>query len=131
MPKYVNPTDFLTEAACQFDFLLAEGFVAGSSEGHRLLYSSSRVAIEVLYDGRDGRVITLVDAYEGDRNPRAGLVCLFVEAGLGPAQRIREIARSKKSLRPVLESQAVALRQLLPELRGQHASGLLLRCHGR
>ena len=66
----------------------------------------------------------------GERNPRANLICLYVEAGLGPAQEIREVARSAKLLGPVLESQALALRALLPELRGPRAVDLLLGCHG-
>ena len=131
MPKYIDANDFLAEAAREFDFLITEGFAPRSGDGHRMLYSSGAFAVEVLYDDRDGRVITLVDAYVGERNPRAGLICLYVEAGLGPAQRIREIARSRRTLRPVLQSQAAALRQLLPELTGARASDLLLKCHGR
>jgi hypothetical protein len=130
MAKYIDATDFLAEAARRFDFLVSEGFVPHSSDGHRLLYSSAAFAVEVLYDDRDGRVITLIDAHVGERNPRANLICLFVEAGLGPAQDIREIARSTKLLSPVLESHAAALRALLPELKGPRASDLLLECHG-
>ena len=130
MPRYVSATDFLSEAAHEFDFLIAEGFLPGPSENHCLRYTSSAFAIEVFYDDRDGRVITLVDGYVAEC-PRAGLICLFVEAGLGPAQRIREIARSKKTLRSALQSQAAALRELLPELTGPRASDLLWECRGR
>ena len=130
MPKYIETTEFLTEAARRFEFLVGEGFVQHSSEGHRLLYSSAAFAVEVLFDDRDGRVLTLIDGQVGERNPRANLICLFVEAGLGPAQSIKEIARSTRLLGPVLESQAVALRALLPELNGPRAAGLLLECHG-
>ena len=130
MPRYVDSTVFLIEAARRFDFLVGEGFVPHAPEGHRLLYSSAAFAVEVLYDDRDGRVLTLIDAHVGDRNPRANLICLFVEAGLGPAQKISEIARSPKRLGPVVESHAVALRALLPELSGPRGPDLLLRCHG-
>ena len=130
MSKYIEATDFLTEAARRFDFLVGEGFVPHSSDGYRLLYSSAAFAVEVLYDDRDGRVLTVIDAHVGERNPRANLICLFVEAGLGPAQDIREIARSPKALGPVLESHAVALRALLPELNGPRAADLLMECHG-
>lgn len=130
MGRYVDTPDFVAEAARQFDFLVGEGFVPHSSDGHRLLYSSAAFAVEVLYDARDGRVLTVIDAHVGERNPRANLMCLFVEAGLGPAQEIREIARSPKLLGPVLESHAVALRALLPELNGPRAADLLLECHG-
>jgi hypothetical protein len=130
MTKYIGSSDFLAAAAAAFDFLLGAGFVLGASDGHRLLYASGDFAVEVLYDDRDGRVITLIDAHVDDRNPRANLICLYVEAGLGPAQAIREIARSKKILVPVLESHAAALRALMPVLNGPTASGLFLACHG-
>lgn len=130
MAKYVDSSVFLAAAAVEFDFLLGEGFVAGASEGYRRLYVSAAFSVEVMYDDRDGRVITIVDAHVGQRNPRAGLTCLFVEAGHGPAQRIREIARSPKQISPVLLSQATALRDLLPELTGPPAPALLLKCHG-
>ena len=130
MAKYIQATDFLAEAASRFDFLVREGFVPHSGDGHRLLYSSAPFAVEVLYDDCDGRVLTLIDAHVGERNPRANVICLYVEAGLGPAQDIREIARSPKLLSPVLESHALALRALLPELNGPRAANLLLECHG-
>jgi hypothetical protein len=131
MAKYIDTDDFVTDAAREFDFLISRGFVPGSSGDHRLLYASGDFAIEVLYDDRDGRVVTLVAAHVGDRNPRASLICLFVEAGLGPAQSVREICRTRKMLRPVLRSQAAALRDLLPKLTGPHAENLLLECNGR
>src|SRR4051794_32689149 len=104
MPKYIDPADFMAEAARRFDFLIGQGFVPSAGDQHRLLYTSAALAVEVLYDDRDGRVLTLIDARVGDRNPRANLICVYVEAGLGPAQAIREIARSKKLLGRVLES---------------------------
>jgi hypothetical protein len=130
MSKYIRAKDFSAEAVRRFDFLVGEGFVPLSSDGHRLLFSSAAFAVEVLYDDRDGRVLTLIDAHVGERNPRANLICLYVEAGLGPAQAIREIARSTRLLGSVLESHAVALRALLPELNGPRAADLLLECHG-
>ena len=130
MPKYSDTAKFRAVAAHEFDFLTGAGFLIGSSEGHRLLYASAVFSVEVLYDSRDGRVVTIIDGHLGERNLRASLVCLFVESGSGPAQKVRETARSRKTLSPVLASQASALRELLPELTGPRASDLLLRCHG-
>jgi hypothetical protein len=126
----LDPADFLAEGARRFDFLLGEAFVPHATGGHRLLYSSATFTVEVLYDDRDGRVSTLIDANVGERNPRANLICLYVAAGLGAAQDVREIARSAKLLGPVLESQAAALQVLLQELTGPRGADLLLKCHG-
>jgi hypothetical protein len=82
----------------------------------RVAFSSADFGIEVLYDEREGYVTTLIDAFVGDRNPRASLSCLYVEAGLGHAQDVRETARTKHSLDVALGSQAAALRKLLPAL---------------
>ena len=55
----------------------------------------------------------------------AGLSCPYVEAGLGPAQAIGEIARSGHSLEKTVASKALALEALLPHL----TSTGLMRCH--
>lgn len=121
---------FEREAQRHFDFLVEQGFATAQTEGHRRSYTSSRVGVEVLYDARDGRVITVIDAFVGDRNPRASLVCLYVAAGLGPAQDVKEIVRSEKRVGPALESHAAALRAVLPHLDGPSGGSLLIECHG-
>ncbi len=113
----------MDEAARAFGFLTAEGFVAGQAEAHRLLYVSAEFAVEVLYDEREGRVLTILDADVRSSNVRAGLDCLFVEAGLGAAQRVRDTARSRKTLRPVLESQADAPARATPFAAGRGGAG--------
>lgn len=131
MAKYIKPEAFAHEVAKAFHHLLATGFVAAPPEDYRLLFTSGKYSVEVLFDDRDGRVITLVDAYVGRRNPRSGLQCLYVEAGLGPAQSISDIARSARSLRLAVASQASALRELLPILETDRGPALMLACNGR
>jgi hypothetical protein len=130
--KYVKSETFVREACERFAFLVdAHGFVGPVAEDYRLLYTSAAFSVEVLYDDRDGRVITIVDATVGRRNPRAGLQCLYVEAGLGPAQQVRDIVRTERSLESALSSQASALDRLVPVLGGDKGSTLLLACNGR
>lgn len=132
MAKYVKPETFVREACERFAFLVdTYGFVGPVVEDYRLLYTSAAFSVEVLYDDCDGRVITIVDATVGRRNPRAGLQCLYVESGLGAAQRVRDIARSERSLGSALGSQASALDKLVPVLGGDRGPTLLLTCNGR
>lgn len=131
MSKYVKRLDFLNEARSQFEFLRESDFLGPEEGAYYLSYSSGALGVEVHYDDRDGRVLTIVRSSVGDRNPRAGLSCLYVSAKLGPAQDIREIARSAKVLGAVLESHAAALKKVLPILEGADGPDLLLMCHGR
>jgi hypothetical protein len=127
----VKPEQFAAEAKKYFAFLADEGFVGPSGDDDLLLYSDGRFGVYVVYDARDGRVTTVIEASVGQRNVHASLSCLYVESGLGPAQRIRDIARSSHSLEKALASQASALRVLLPVLERPHAASVLLECHGR
>ena len=123
---------FVREACERFAFLVnTHGFVGPAIEDYRLLYTSDAFSVDALYDDRDGRVITIVDATVGHRNPRAGLQCLYVESGLGAAHRVRDIARSERSLESALGSQASALDKLVPVLGGDKGPTLLLACNGR
>jgi hypothetical protein len=131
MAKYIKAADLLDEARERFQFLKDADFVGPEEGDYWLSYSSGFIGVEVHYDDRDGRVVTIVRTTVGDRNPRASLQCLYVTAKLGAAQDIREIARSGKSIAAVLESQAVALRKLLPIIEGGRGPDLILGCHGR
>lgn len=71
--------------------------------------------------------MTIVRSNFAGRNPHAGLPYLYVTAKLGPAQDMREIARSPKHLGAVLDAHAAALRRVLPVVDGLD---LLLRCYG-
>jgi hypothetical protein len=131
MAKYINSAEFLAEARDRFQFLCHADFL-GPEEGEYVLsYSAGLLGIELHYDDRDGRILTIVRSSVGDRNARAGLQCLYVSASLGVAQDIRDIARSRKAPKGVLETHAAALRKLLPILGGADAADLLLRCHGQ
>lgn len=131
MTKYVKSSDFRSEAESHFRFL-SDAYFLGPEEGdYSLSYSSGLFGIEVHYDDRDGRIVTIVRTSVGERSPRASLQCLYVTAKLGPAQDIREIARSTKSIGEVLESHAEALRKVLPVIEGDGGLELILACHGR
>lgn len=129
--RYLTNASFCKEAAARFSFLDDRDFIGPEKGEYRLAYSSGSLTVEILYDDRDGRVLTLISGYIGGRNPRASLPCLYRSAGLGPAQDIREIARSPKILGPVLDSHASALGKILPILEGASGRELLLSCHGR
>jgi hypothetical protein len=131
LAKYVKPDAFDDAARRYFAFLLERGFVGPDVKEYRLLFTSQRLSVNVLYDDSDGRVITLIEAIVGDRNPIAGLQCLYVEAGLGPAQRIRDIARSAGTLDTALASQSSALQELIPVIEGVRGAAVLIKCHGR
>lgn len=122
---------FSKEAAARFAFLDDLDFIGPEKGNYRLAYSSASLTVEILYDDRDGRILTMISGYVAGRNPRASLHCLYRSAGLGPAQDIREIARSPKVLGPVLDSHASALGKVLPALEGASGRDLLLSCHGR
>jgi hypothetical protein len=127
----VKPEEFSEVAKRHFGFLVDHRFASPNVEEFRLLYTSGELAVEVLYDDREQRALTLIDALIAQRNPRAGLSCLYAAAGLGPAQQIHEVASSMRLLERALASQAAALQDLLPILTGPDGADLLLRCHGR
>lgn len=131
MSRYVKSPDFLNEARSRFDFLRRSNFLGPEEGDYWLAYRSDLLGVEVHYDDRDGRVVTIVRSSVGDRNLRAGLQCLYVSAKIGPAQDIRDIARSAKTLGAVLQSHAAALGKVLPIVGGPEGSTHLLRCHGR
>jgi len=129
--KYLKASAFADEARLHFGFLWDDDFLGPEEGEYRLSYSSRRLAVDVLYDDRDGRVLTVVRSFLAGRTPRAGLPCLYVAAGIGPQQDIREIARSSKLLGAVLDSQARALQRVLPVFDGPRGPELLSMCHGR
>ena len=131
MTKYVKPSEFRAEAANHFRFLWEADFLGPEAGEYSLSYSSGWLGIEVHYDDRDGRVITILRATVGERSPRASLQCLYVRAKLGPAQDIREIARSAKSIGDVLASHAAAVPKRRPVIERDDERELLLACHGR
>ena len=131
MAKYIRADAFEDAARREFAYLVEQGFAAVGTHEYRLKFASGWLAVQVLYDERDGRVFTILTGTVGNRNPTAGLQCLYVEAGLGPQQQIRDIARSMRTLTSALNSQASGLRKLLPVLEGEQGEVLLLRCHGR
>lgn len=131
MVRYIKSTDFLSEARPRFQFLADSGFLGPEEGDNRLSYSSAVLGVDVHYDDRDGRVVTVVRSSQGDRNLLCGLGCLYVTAELGAPQDLQEIARSSKALPGVLKTHTVALKKVLPIVRGPDGPDLLLRCHGR
>src|SRR5689334_14955696 len=118
MSKYVRSADFVREVPARFDSLHNDGFRASERGEFWVSYEYDDLEISVMYDDRDGRVSTGIGSVAGDRRPHASLSCLYVTNGLGPAQDIRDIARSAKSLAAVLDSQRAALQRLLPVVTG-------------
>ncbi len=131
MSKPVTQSDFASEVRRQFAFLEDSGFLGPEEGDYRQFYSTGALGVEVMYDDRDRRVVTIVNSFVAGVSARAGLPCLYVESGLGPAQNIREIARSPKFLGPVLDTHATALRAVLSVLAGPTGPDLLRKCHGR
>lgn len=129
--KFFDPPSFHERCTPRFAFLADLGFAGPYVEGYRVLFVSGQHSVEVHFDDADGRVVTIVEGAVGHRNPRAGLICLYVAAGLGPAQHIREIGRTSSTLDSALKSQADALRRLLPVLEGDAGEPLLIHCNGR
>ena len=129
--RFVRPDAFEAAVSESFRFLVEGYGYRPIAEKYRVTYSSSDLSIVVAYDDFDGSLATILEGVVGGRHPRAGLSCLYVAAKLGPAQRIKEIARTDHSLQLAVKSQASALRQLLPILAGSAKDALMLECHGR
>jgi hypothetical protein len=129
--RYVDSATFVAAAAEAFSFLTVTGFVEFQEKDFSVGYASAPLTIRVLYDPFDGRVITKLEVPIGSRDIRASLNCVYVEAGLGPAQHIRDIARSRKTLPAVLDTQVAALQRVLPLLNQPARQSILTACHGR
>lgn len=127
----VRSNVFVAEARERYAFLLEGGFIGPEETEYTVYYGSGRLGVGAYYDDHDGRVLTLIDGQTDGRTARAGLSCLYVSAGLGPAQDIRQIARSEKALGKVIDSHVRALRQIIPLLEGSQGVPLLKTCHGR
>lgn len=126
-------TTFRDEVVRAFGFLRsADDFIGPEFHEHGAFFYSPRVSVEILYRGRGDRtVITLANSLVGDQHIRATLSCLFVHAGLGPAQHISDSAVTGHALHKSLSSQAEALRRLLPLLTGESRETLMTSCRGR
>lgn len=124
---------FAEIALGEFIFLLqGRGFMGPEVGDAAIFYYSPAVSIEILYDSRSKYVQTFVTGLVRERYLRAELSCLYVTAGLGPAQDIGWSAGKVHALEKSLRSQARALRTLLPMLkRGGRRDELLVGCHGR
>ncbi len=96
-----------------------------------LVYHSSDISVTVDYDDREHYAVTGISGMAGGNYMRAGLSCLYVEGGLGPAQHIKYRATTSHSLKKALLSQGTALRKILPLLSGSERNSLLSGCHAR
>jgi hypothetical protein len=115
----------------EFAFLTS-GLKFSESEGQPgvAVFNSRAISIKVALDPRDG-VLTILTGRVGEHTYRAELSCLYVAAGLGPAQDVRRSATSTHTLAKSLASQATVLRKLLPSLTDPRREELLRQCHGR
>lgn len=115
----------------EFEFLTSNlGFLGPERQPGVAVYYSPGLSIEVAMDPRDG-VLTLLVGQVGEHTYRAELSCLYVAAGLGPAQDVHRTARTTHTLSKSLASQSCALSALLPHLTEPRREKLLRTCHGR
>lgn len=122
---------FLQVTCDAMGFLESEGFLGPEVFTYGLSYSDGTMVVQLMYDWRDGRVLTLVRQATPMGTTASSLQCLYVEGGCGPAQDIREIARSGRALEGVVATHAAALRRALPMVRGTDGHRLMCLCHGR
>ena len=127
----ISAAIFRSEARRHFDPVLEGAFAIASDDDYRIRYSRRELAVEVLYDAWEVRLVTLLEARIGERNVRAGLTCIYVVAGLGVAQQVLERARSPRLLSSALASQAEATGVVVSTLNQEDLSSAMLRCHGR
>jgi hypothetical protein len=113
-----------------FGFLAERGYETLAEESGRFAWTSAEIGVEVGYDSHERRVVTVLDAFVGDRHARASLPCLYVETGCGPAQDVHENAVSTHTVRRAVEAQSSALAAVLAIVE-QRGTEVLLRCHGR
>lgn len=99
-----------------FDFLHSEhGMVGPEDQGGGISFRSPAYEVEIGSDPRDGLWVGF-SAKIGERHLRASLQCLYVESRLGPAQDIKRSAKTTHSLQKAIESNAQALKRLIPRL---------------
>jgi hypothetical protein len=124
---------FVDKALEEFAFLKDEGFthLEINRERFDITYNSEDFSIEIGYDTHENCIACIVEGAFGDRNPRASLSCLYVQAHLGPEQDIISRILTMHSLSKALDSNSRALRLLLPVLKSPARGKLLLKCNGR
>ena len=105
-------------------------FIGPETSDDQVSYYSPSLAVHVAMDPRDG-LLTFAEGHAHGMRVSAELACLYVEAGLGPAQRVRTAAGSVHAVRKSLGSQAFALRELLPILLQPEGTALLSVCRAR
>jgi len=114
-----------------FDFLRTEFAMTGpTSCNDAISFESPDLAIAIGLDRHDGIRVNF-QANSGERKYRASINCLYVASGLGPAQSVKSTARTRHTLQQSLQSNASALRELLPRLRADNRDSLFAACHGR
>jgi hypothetical protein len=135
MAKAVSTSVFLAAVEERFAFLSDEGFVGPVARQDdrfesfvEVSYAAATLAIRAFYDRHEGRISVRISGTVDGREREAPLDSLYVEAGLGPTQDVKEIARSQHSLERVLESVEAALKRLLPLLQSSRRAELLLVC---
>ena len=114
-----------------FDFLrLEHGMVGPLEKELGISFQGPDYSIEIGLDPREGLWVGL-SADVDERHLSSSLQCLYVESGLGPAQSIKNTARTTHSLHKAIDTNAQALRRLLPNLKPGNRDLLFIKCHGR
>ena len=84
----------------------------------------------IVMEPGDALVTKVVVPHPGGRWA-CGLTCLYVEAGLGPAQDLKSTARSPRLLQRALAAHRAALDRVAPLLDGPDGTRLLEGCRAR
>ncbi|NKE58349.1 hypothetical protein FXN61_16565 [Lentzea sp. PSKA42] len=123
---------FGSEVKQRFRFLVdQEGFLGPEEHDGEIAYHAPNLVIRVALDQRDRYVLTLVNGEVDGFTARAELSCLYIGAGLGPVQDVVWSAGTLHAMVKALDSQAAAVRKILPVLKGEGAGKLLRECHGK
>jgi hypothetical protein len=123
---------FNDEVKRRFRFLVdQEGFLGPEAGDGEIAYHWPNLTISVVLDQRERYALTLVNGEVDGFTARTVLSCLYRRAGLGPAQDVRSSAGTLHTLAKSLDSQAEAVRKILPALRSDAAAQLLRECHGK
>lgn len=123
---------FGDEVKQRFRFLVdQEGFLGPEEYEGAVAYHAPNLTIKVVLNRRDRYALTLINGeLAGGFAARTTLSCLYVRAGLGPAQHVVLSAGTLHALLKALDSQAAAMRKILPILKSEAVAKLLRECHG-
>ena len=133
VPTMITSDEFGEAVETAFAPLVDDvGLIGPLKMDSRVVYASASLSFLVRFrslhwdEGGYAWTSVQVDSFRS-----ASVEGLFVAAGLGPVQRVHTVARTMQSLKVALDSQASAIRALLPVLEGEGGDALFRACIGR